>query len=85
MFFFVLVRRVVVVFFGGTIRMKKETCIYLILPKGDEFWDSWILYFLVEVIKLTILQKNSILKRLTKLIISAIYECLVVLCLTKVV
>jgi len=36
--------------FAGTIRMKKETCIYLILPKGEEFWDSWILYFLVEVI-----------------------------------
>ena len=34
--------------FAGTIRMKKETCIYLILPKGEEFWDSWILYFLVE-------------------------------------
>jgi len=31
--------------FAGTIRMKKETCIYLILPKGEEFWDSWILYF----------------------------------------
>lgn len=58
---------VVVVFLCGTIRMKKETCIYLILPKGmGIFWDSWVLYF-VEVIRLTILQKRQYFQKANKI------------------
>jgi len=51
----------------GTIRMKKETCIYLILPK-NVFWEDSGVY-LVEVIRLTILPKITVFEKANKILI----------------